>query len=663
MKVQRYTYGRSNVSELQDKRRKMVSPALMAEAAGAKGRAGATIASATSNVLFELEEQKRQEQNKVDKLQAGTDAANVNSDLNQIKAQAKAERWTDEQYMEAVEARLEQYQTAPSNISDRNRGMYSKIYAQEATRLRGEAAAHSYNVKIDRTKEEWLSAFDKLGAADDYQGQLSMLEIAAEEGGIQLFAPDELQQMERLVVGEVEADALMEGYRSARKTGDEDKYLQEISETDMPDETRAAFDRKKKDFDEFSKQYQVEQDKARAREVSRYTQTITAATTDDEIFAKAEALDITSYGTINMWFARREAMANQEAVLSSDYLDPHDMKMRKAMNGLIQNDDPEGRVISALELAQARSIVPEYLDGYFNSRAYGSPSDLVQAGESWISLHENTPGLPNGVDAGAALRLNLYRQYRVGFDSAKAAELVTSHFDGMDSSRTEANRKAYDQMGYGNQEDVTPREYVIERVKDQLSEMAQQQMAAERFFSDEVPRFPAEMMRFVETAGEHLFAQTENEEATADTLIQGLMKSGWRVTDINRGVQTGELEFGAQWMKNPPSKGTERTRQELAQDLAGQKFLVNKEWVEVDPERVEFWRQATNPETGEPNWILRMDGALIYSRNGTKQAFEYAQPTGDEDDKTPQERAAEIEKKFDQMIEGREQFNIPGGKF
>lgn len=624
------------------------------EAAKYTAMAGA-VDDVTQQLVMYQEEQTRKNR-KLNQLAEQADTATLGTNLDILKTRAESEKWSQEEWNEAANAEIDAYLgKVDGSITERQRDLYRKVYETQATRYRGLAFAAGEKIHLDRTKETWLAAYDRLGATKDYHGQMMMLETAGAEDGVQLFDAATLQQMERKVLGEVESDALMNGYKDAVKANRADEYLMDLSKTEMSDETRAAFEGKRKDYDILTREVRLEQDMERAENIARFTQSISPETTDEEIYSKARSLKIKDYGTINMWLNERDRQIKANNILVGDYVDPHDMETRKSFNLLIQGDTPEERVQNAQQLAMVKNIVPEYLDGYYNSRAYSDPADFMTAGENWIQLQEQTPGLPNGVKEEARLRLNLYKTYRVGFGSEKAAQMVISHFDGMDNDRREANRKKFDTVGYGNQDDQSPRDFVVERVKDQLKKMAEQGLAAERLGRDEVPRFPAEMMRFIETAGESLWANAENEEAVADTIIQGIAASGWKVTDINKGVETGDLEFGAQWMRNPPPR-PKIAREQLMDSIGDEQYLINKQWQTIDPERVEFWRQVTDPQTGKPSWILRVDGSLIFNRNLQKQAFMYDDEPADQNlvDQRTREMLDRLEKERTESLTERQ---------
>ena len=98
MKVQRYAYGRSNISQLEDKRSNLIKAPEAAAAAAAPYQAVAGAAQNISNDLFRLQQQKNQQQDENDKLMATADMANATTQLQSLTKQAKQERWTQDEF-------------------------------------------------------------------------------------------------------------------------------------------------------------------------------------------------------------------------------------------------------------------------------------------------------------------------------------------------------------------------------------------------------------------------------------------------------------------------------------------------------------------------------------------------------------------------------------
>ncbi|GAG02542.1 unnamed protein product, partial [marine sediment metagenome] len=103
MKVQRYTYGKSNVGLLQSQRSSAITPAEGAAAAAVPYEAIAGAAEDISADLLKLQEQRNRAQDEEDSLTSTLNMANYKTVSEATKKQAIAENWPAAQYESAQE--------------------------------------------------------------------------------------------------------------------------------------------------------------------------------------------------------------------------------------------------------------------------------------------------------------------------------------------------------------------------------------------------------------------------------------------------------------------------------------------------------------------------------------------------------------------------------
>jgi len=380
----------------------------------------------------------------------------------------------------------------------------------------------------------------------------------------------------------------------------------------------------------------------------------------------------TDYGLLNTWFTRRQSLMDEKKVINGGMLDPHSTKDRKALDGAVleSGQTVEERFDTALSLAVSLDIAPKWLDTYFNSNAYHEGKDFMEAAENYIRYKDMARSVPLGIDSEVVARFELYRTLKIGMDAVKATGMVKGHYDSLNDARIQANETAYYDQSKGPVTDESPDDTVFDRTQELLKEQASEMLAMKgAWWGVDVPDFTPEMEAFIATAGLHVYGETRNVEATANSIRSMIFNSGWRVTEINEGIDSGEIELDLMWMKKPPTRGVDYTRAQLASQLKGETFLVNKVFDTVTADQVEFWQHTINPENGKDNWILRVDGALIYNTDGGKVAFEYDEP---DEIKTPTSdvavdlvnaaQTAEDERQravVKQQFEARKELNLP----
>jgi hypothetical protein len=631
MIVNRYQYGRTNVSELQDKRRSVLTAGEAAEAKAAPFEAASKTAISITSDMNAKAERVRTLQNQTDRIAASTDAAVVATRLQAIRKQADLEKWTQDEFNSATERELGTYKQSINNISEGNRDRYSVFYAGQETRLRAQSQIEGVEIHTQRTKENWAVAFDALGATKDYEGQLKMLEIAgAEEGDIRLFEEVELNQMERMVEGQIHSDVLMDGYKVAAEAGIADEFLTSLEGQDLTDETIAAFGEKQSEYDALTKSVQSKLNMERAIEISTfYNEGITANTSNEQLRAKFREVGATNYGMLNEWHNRRDRLRDDVATMNSEFLDPYDTKQRRSMNTSITGNTVQERFNSALGLTTTYRAAPEWLDGYFNSSSL-NPDTFAQAAENWIAYHNNADSIPLGVPEEVVDKYDLYRQYRKSTtDSIEASSAVLAHYDGQTSDEVDLYRAAWDDKNKGAGGEA-PSWHINKRVHDLLEEANSPKLAREGLIYgyNAIDEYPLELQSIINTVSRSTYGLNGgNEEATAQTIVKHLTNGGWSVTDVNKGVTSGEVTFEAGWMKQAPTRSTARTRSELATDIAkreadGRGFYVGGQLKSVPADEIEIWKYQAAPD-GSDAWRMRWNGEILYNENYTPALFQY----------------------------------------
>jgi hypothetical protein len=542
--------------------------------------------------------------------------------------QAKVENWTPEQLQARHDEIIRDFMGASEGFTARNRQEMTEAMSRQASSWLATSDLDATILRSEQASERMDAAID-LAFMNKNWDEYSRLNEVSYEG--EMSSEAEYTQRKRNMDAAIKADELIEQYKVARQEGNEDAFLMSLSEQELTPETVKIFNSEKSQYDSLTKQVETELKTERAIAIANTTQEITASTTDEYLIQRFQQLKLTDYGILSTWYKARERQQKANEVINATELDPFNKADRKALNSFVESaaQDTQGRFDIAMGLAVDSRIAPQWLDTYFNK---GALNNIQESGENWIRYQQASDGVPLGVDADAVERFEYYADLRAGgaMDSQEAAQTVNAYYDGMNNERIRANRDAWSDKRYGDG-NTAPVDMIEERVAELLQESDEPTLAVQNMFlPDKVPEYPAELRRFIDRVSQSSYGNTANVESTANTVFRLLKQSGWQVTTVNDGVDSGEQTIDAQWMAKPPSRSKDVTRLQLATDLAGQTFFVNGQLQEIDADNVEIYTHTIAPD-GTDAWRLRVNGDLVYNANGTPALFQYAQPSDQEE--------------------------------
>jgi hypothetical protein len=597
---------------LESGRRAIRSPEEAAQYEGGKYNALAKAASGISRDVQEEIQRHQQEQKANDRVIAAADVSETAAELKGLRIKADVERWSEDRYLEEVEVLLEAFPERLQNISELSRKQMSIAYQGRVREWRAESQVEALKVRTDRTVERFDSSWNKLEEMRDYHGQLMMLEVIKSGEGPKILSDAQIEQKTREVEGKITAQSLLGEYADQKKKGTEQKWLETLVDKHTP-ETMEAFHVLRKQHDAITKQQEIEQKQEKALATFEVWDNITATTTTEELIEHFNRLELDSDATLKEWVRKRDALKDADDIMKSDYVDPYDTKSRKALDSIVRNmaDDGEGRVIAAMEIAQTKRIAPKYLDLYFSQAAH-TPSMFIDGALNYLKYKQIVGDVPLGIHGDVLTKYEKFiSTYDMGGDALQAAQATLAYYEGIDKDEVQFREKSYDDPTFGS-EGKSPEELVLSELNSKLLEKPGFYRDSTWWKPNDVPEFPPEMQHYIQQQGKTIYGVGGNVEETAQLLFESILNSGWHVSDVNKGVKSGEQTLTTKWMKGDLLP-RERTRQELASWAKDNEFAVSKAGgmnIVPDPERLELYQYRERID-GKMGYTVRQDGFLL----------------------------------------------------
>lgn len=616
-RLPRYPIARTVTRELERQRAGAIRPAEAAREELVKAGAFVTALGAVGKVAEGIAEASRIREQEDDKIKVAQNESFREIAYEQLKSDIEndpelRDRFAadpealDEYFLRETQAIEKTYKDVSEKITNpETKARYQKLQQIKLAEFRNDALADLNAYKTTAGKDRSSAGMIRALAKD--RPDLARTELAA---GRNFFDEKEEAQWERLIqVAEDEAKA-RQLFGVYDEIEDKEAYLLELAERDLdPEVERRLMALVDQDLrirrGEIKKLATMEKAERAIRIIDYRENDITIDTTDAEIFNFSRENDITDHGTIGTFFTQRQQLIDDAAVSESDWLDHTDLKTRESYTRNINalTNDKDERVRIGIGLAITEGVASTNLEAYFES-----PDGPEQA-ENYRIFREGAPlvHLPLSDN-----RRSLYDLYAVnrrgGADPGKAYSLASEVIASATPEIREVREKEYYAASgfFGDAINDRLREQFTKALKD-----VEGMYIPSRFFANDAPVMPPEMAMYAETIARSTYQITGSEPAALKAMVDAVPNVGWRATEINRGVTSGEEEMDWQYKQYPPPRGREWTRKVLANDLKTKQFWHGGELKTFDSSQIEIYEYEPDPETGEQHWTMRVDGVIL----------------------------------------------------
>lgn len=261
MKIKRYAFGRTNVSERQSQRAGLMSPAQAAAGAAAPWQAASDVSRETSATLFALHESNE----RIKAAESKVTVSNLKNQTNALVAEAEREAkefgWSPEIYEKRVQSILKGYEAGLAQVeSPEIRRLAQQTVVGEHAVITENALATSGTMRAERATEAWnqgiVVANDLLENTPperrDYRDLRTHIEAGMEAGVIE--ASDGIKRLQAVDDMEV-GNELFIGYKQAVDKGPEAvaAYEEKLAEGTYTDGAIATYKSEKDQFDSLMK--------------------------------------------------------------------------------------------------------------------------------------------------------------------------------------------------------------------------------------------------------------------------------------------------------------------------------------------------------------------------------------------------------------------------
>jgi len=476
----------------------------------------------------------------------------------------------------------------------------------------------------------------------------------------EVYSPEAFERLRSFIDSREQADrhqrqvdTFLAQHAEAAQNGRSAEYIRQFRETSSFDdeETRGiirTMQSQKRQWEaeeqELTAELRLRQGVERELEIHRFQRGIRASTGDHEIEAFVRKYAITDQGRISAFFRERDRHLEAQSVMTSDFLDPTNPKVRSQVDRVLGTAyaSRADRIQAAIGVAADRGIASVGLEEFFESGARAQDG-FVMAAETYREFREVAPNayLPLTDDAKA-----FYSKHatltRAGMDPVEAANMAWSLVN--DSTpQLRADRMAmFDADGI--------RETITDNIVTSLNDMKGLHLARPFFRPDVTADVPPEMLGDISRIAEAVFLRTGDEMA-AEQAVRDNLANAWQITDINDGVKVtffgdegkkrAERTLGPQYMKGAPRRGSEFIRKVLEDEIKDRLFWYENKFQTLDPARVELYQPPLpeKDEYGRPVWTLRVNGQALLNDARQVVRWTYEPIPGSE---TPKQTEPEV---------------------
>jgi hypothetical protein len=500
-----------------------------------------------------------------------------------------------------------------------------------------------------------------MGDAEDYLGQLMMLEVVSQGDGPKIFEDAVVEQMRRGIEGQIEAESMMIGYRKAVEAGTEDDFFAGLDSENISDETWDAFGEEKQKFDFTTAAVENDIRVARQIDYAKTLQLIDANTPESAVDSYIQANKHLSDGEINSLYAALNSAKEDEAEFTGMFADATSKKRRDAVSRVLNMDKPAEEVLTDAivltgEVKTSPSILSNLADNYSDSTAQGS---LTTIGNALLKYYGDpaTSGVPLPMRDKTRAKTELYRfMVKSKVDDADAEATVNELFGNQSEEVINSRKAAWESTIYGEDTDQTTEEYVIEQMIERLED--RESDIGKTFIVDigwswfkfgEIKykegdsrklKLSPQMQYELRRNAKNMWLATESSEVAISGPLNAIRARGAAATDINYYVavtakqkekQKDDPEAignGFMIQLNPITKSgnngeilsSDRVRGAIAKDIKGLTFKAQfgseKEYSINEIEVGDGYIATYGPNKGKMQWPLKMMGGNLTHTEG-----------------------------------------------
>jgi tellurite resistance protein len=695
MKVNRYKYGRSNISMLESQRAGLVSPEKMAAGTAAPYVAAADIAGEAADTINVFNERKQRKEDEQDATLIATKTAVAQAEVNTAIKQAEAEGWTEDQYKERITEIIRGHTDDLDEFKDRNRVKAGEIFGRNAAVWLQEAETNAIDIRTQRTNEKWAAGYNAAAATKDWPTMEFLNDMGFETNVIDEATRD---QNRRNISGGRNAEILIEDYKTAKAEGTEDDLLLKMSNMGLTNEDWAAFDAERKDYDYATEVVENELRVARKIDFSKTLMGIDATTTIEEIDAYVNSNKHLTGGEIAQLYSAHGAAKEVDSILGNPYRDNGSKKVREALDKRLVLYDPDGNPTppeevfdQAIAIAIEEGASPAILSNmyeYFTT----TPSNIQMAGNKYIAQQKVAPNVQTPMADRPRAVLEFYKNLVLSrVDPATASNLTFEKFDKINEQTIDANYAAWDNPELGSKAGESPSDMAAEemtsRLQDENTPLGQAFIAdlgegwfnlMDKYGKDTI-RPSALMKAQLNRTAKIYYGISGSEEVAVNGALYALRAQGYAATDVNYDVPVTSLQAedgkgkGFEIQMNPITRvggqvvPRETVRAMIADDIKGAKFTSlyappGSEPREYSVNELEVGDGVMNIN-GFMQWPLKHMGSILLHSSGplknTPVFVRYPEPQTEEA-RAEEKEAAKIVKDHNK-VSTEVSINVFGG--
>jgi hypothetical protein len=500
--------------------------------------------------------------------------------------------------------------------------------------------------------------------------------MAAKSGLIDEAASIKLKALNE---GQIAAEGWMGKYQDSVAAGKEDDLMLKMSKADLTDETWAAFNKDKAQYDAATDAISNDIRVARQLGYNDYVDTIDASTSKGSVDAYINDNKWLSGGQINTLRGAIRSAKDDEEFMMGMFVDTTSSKRRKILNkALDETQEPEQLLTDAIALTAQVGTSPEYLtnmaNNYADSTTQGS---LITIGDALLDYYSNpdTAGVPLPMTDSTRAKTQLYMSMVSGkVPKTDAEATVNELFKNQTEDKVQARKAAWVSERFS--EKGTPEEYVTKqmtkRLKDRDDPVGQLFVAdtGAGFFNLEDKYEDIKLSSLMEYElgqnARNMYLATQSLEVAINAPLNAMRARGAAATDINFdvAVSTKQLEGndgnGFEIQLNPITKSLnngeilprQQVRDFVAKEISGMVFKAQfmpgdaKEYsigqIEIGDGQIATY----GPNKGKMQWPLKTMGGILthdYGEQKNQPAYFYWPDTVDFKAKEPvKEKAAKV---------------------
>lgn len=257
MKIRRYTYGESNLVQIERARRGVMSPGQAAYLEALPYDALAGAAQNVGGAFSAVYEQKIKTQDQEDMATAELNFSMAEAARKQIAQQAEIENWSPERYEQTMDTVFAALKDSSKQISERNRGNYERNAQMQSSVWKADTTNTANGLRLTAAKNKRVEAANLAIEGKNYMLAENIVRTGMEDGTFDEIAGNEM--LRKISDGET-GDKLFAQYKVAAEKGSEAQFLANLANEDVPPEAFNAFNQQRGIYDAQMKGVKAEQE-------------------------------------------------------------------------------------------------------------------------------------------------------------------------------------------------------------------------------------------------------------------------------------------------------------------------------------------------------------------------------------------------------------------